>query len=174
MYIDLFISKQSTPISEFKLVGITALHMAMKIEEVDLVALGRMASATEISKVQIKEKLMVRVLDYKLLPDTLNFWLESVIKFWDHFAENKKPSPLPLFFKRSIHWEDGNQMILTPVSLTKDNMYRRAMQVLDLMSLHFGIHYFKRTSLALAILVIELMQELDIIDLSPDQDIHLL
>ena len=127
MYIDLFISKQSTPISEFKLVGITALHMAMKIEEVDLVALGRMASATEISKVQIKEKLMVRVLDYKLLPDTLNFWLESVIKFWDHFAENKKPSPLPLFFKRSIHWEDGNQMILTPVSLTKDNMYRRAM-----------------------------------------------
>ena len=39
------------------------------------------------------------------------------------------------------------------------------------MSLHFGMHYYKRTSLALAICVIELMQELEIVDLSPDQDI---
>ena len=51
-------------------------------------------------------------------------------------------------------------------------MHRRAMQVLDLMSMHFELHHFKRTSLALAILVIELMQELDIVDLSPDQDIQ--
>ena len=80
-------------------------------------------------------------------------------------------SPLPLFFKKSIHWEVGNQMVQSPISLAKDNMYRRAMQVLDLMSLHFEHHNFKRTSLALAILVIELMRELDIVDLSPGQDI---
>ena len=128
MYIDLYISKQSTPISEFKLIGITALHMAMKIEEVDLVALGRMASGSEVFKIQSIEKKMLSVLDYKLLPDTLNFWLESVIKFWDHFAANKKPAPLPLFYKSSIHWEgDGNRMILSQVSLAKDNMFRRAM-----------------------------------------------
>lgn len=174
MYVDLFLSKQSTQLSDFKLVGITALHIAMKIEEVDLVALGRIASQSEIRKITDIEKKMLRVLDYKLLPDTLNFWLESVMKFWDHFAFNKKPSALPLFFKKTIHWEAGNQMVLNPISLTKDNMYRRAMQVLDLMSLHFNVHQFKRTSLALAIVVIELMQELDIVDLSPGQEIPLL
>ena len=127
MYIDLYISKQSTPISEFKLIGITALHMAMKIEEVDLVALSRMASRAEVSKIQNFERKMLTVLGYKLLPDTLYFWLESVIKFWDHYAENNERAPLPLFFKSSIRLEDGNRMILSPVSLAEDNMYRRAM-----------------------------------------------
>ena len=65
-------------------------------------------------------------------------------------------------------------MILSPIVLEKDNMYRRAMQALDLMSLHYGIHKYKRPSLALAILVLELMQELEIVDLSPDQDAALL
>ena len=86
MYVDLFLSKLSTPLSEFKLVGITALHIAMKIEEVDLVALGRIANQSEIHKITNLEKKMMTVLNFRILPDTLNFWLESVMKFWDHFA----------------------------------------------------------------------------------------
>ena len=73
--------------------------MAMKVEEVDLVALGRIASQADIPKITNIEKKMMRVLDFRILPDTLNFWLESVMKFWDHFALTKKPSPLPLLFK---------------------------------------------------------------------------
>ena len=63
------------------------------------------------------EKKMVQTLGYRLLPDTTNFWLESVIKFWDHYAMHKKPSPLPIFFKKTIHWDENNQMVLTPVAL---------------------------------------------------------
>ena len=48
-------------------------------------------------------------------------------------------------------------MILSPIMLEQDNMYRRAMQALDIMTLHFGIQSFKRESLAIAVLVIELM-----------------
>ena len=175
MYVDLFLSKKSTLISEFKLVGITALHMAMKIEEVDLVALARMTNPADIPQVTQIERNILGALEYRLLPDTLNFWLESVIKFWDHFSANKKPAPLPLFFKTAVSYNGAEQeMILSPIVLEKDNMYRRAMQALDLMSLHYGIHKYKRPSLALAILVLELMQELEIVDLSPDQDAALL
>ena len=88
MYVDLFLSKKSTLISEFKLVGITALHMAMKIEEVDLVALARMTNPVDIPQVTQIERNILGALEYRLLPDTLNFWLESVIKFWDHYMLN--------------------------------------------------------------------------------------
>lgn len=76
--------------------------MAMKVEEVDLVALGRMTNQADVPQVLNIERKILSTLNYRLLPDTLNFWLESVIKFWDHFARNKKPAPLPLFFKTAI------------------------------------------------------------------------
>ena len=104
------------------------------------------------------EREILKVLDNRILPDTLNFWLESVIKFWDHFAANKKPNPLPLFFKTSIRYVGSDsEMVLSPIILERDNMFRRAMQALDLMSLHFGIHKFKRQFLAIAVVVLELM-----------------
>ena len=63
---------------------------------------------------------------------------------------------------------------MSPIELGQKNMFRRAMQVLDLMSLHNDIHYYKRTSLALSILVLVLMHELEIVDLSAEQDASLL
>ena len=65
-------------------------------------------------------------------------------------------------------------MILSPIELGNNNMFRRATQVLDLMSLHNEIHCYKRPSLALSILVLVLMQELKIVDLSAEQDASLL
>ena len=128
MYIDLYLSKEKTKITDFKAVGITALHMAVKIEEVELIALGRMANKAEIRQVLKLERTILKALDYRLLPDTLNFWLESVIKFWDHFAANKKPNALPLFFKTAVRYVGSDtQMILSPIILEKDNMFRRAM-----------------------------------------------
>ena len=65
-------------------------------------------------------------------------------------------------------------MILSPVELGKENIFRRVTQVLDIMSLHNGIHSYNRPSLALAIVVLALMQEFDILDLSAEQDPALL
>ena len=59
--------------------------MAMKLEEVDLVTLTRLTVPNDGEKVMKIEQSILRVLKYRLLPDTLNFWLQSIIKFWDHF-----------------------------------------------------------------------------------------
>ena len=65
-------------------------------------------------------------------------------------------------------------MIMSPIELGKNNMFRRAAQVLDLMSLHNQIHCYKRPALALSTLILVLMQELGILDLSTEQDAFLL
>ena len=75
MYVDLYLSRQSVMLSEFKLVGITALQMAMKIEEVELVALTRLAVPNDGEKVMKFEQKFLKTLNFRLLPDTLNFWL---------------------------------------------------------------------------------------------------
>ena len=75
MYVDLYLSRESTLLSELKLVGITALQIAMKIEEVDLVALSRLIAPDDGEKVLKMEQKMLRAFKFRLLPDTLNFWL---------------------------------------------------------------------------------------------------
>ena len=65
-------------------------------------------------------------------------------------------------------------MIMSPIELGKNNMFRRATQVLDLMSLHNQIHHFRRPSLAISILILVLMEELGILDLCTEQDALLL
>ena len=59
--------------------------MAMKLEEVDLVALTSLAVPDDGKKVMHLEQSILRALKYRLLPDTINFWLQSIIKFWEHF-----------------------------------------------------------------------------------------
>ena len=75
MYVDLYLSRQSVMLSEFKLVGITALQMAMKIEEVELVALTRLTVPNDGEIVMRTEQKMLKVFNFRLLPDTLNYWL---------------------------------------------------------------------------------------------------
>ena len=75
MYVDLYLSRESTLLSELKLVGVTALQIAMKIEEVDLVTLSRLIVPDDGEKVSKMEQKMLRAFKFRLLPDTLNFWL---------------------------------------------------------------------------------------------------
>ena len=83
--------------------------------------------------------------------------------------------PLPLLFKTAMYYDDDDsEMILNPIELGKENLFRRVTQVLDIMSLHNGIHSFRRPSLALTIVVLALMQEFEIIDFSSEQYLSLL
>ena len=69
-----------------------------------------------------------------------------------------QPVPLPLLFKTAMEYnDDDSEMILSPVKLGKENLFRQVTQVLDIMSLHNGIHSYRRPSLALAIVVLTLM-----------------
>ncbi len=74
------------------LLGLTCLHIAMKIEEVDLVSLRDMLTANR-DKPQIfsnnlvaqMERQVVSVLKFKLIPDTLYFWFDLGTRLWDLF-----------------------------------------------------------------------------------------
>ena len=82
-----------TRIDVLKLLGITCLHVAMKIEEVDLVSLRDILRPPpncppdlSISQVEQMEREVISVLKFKLLPDTLFFWFDLAVQLWDVFV----------------------------------------------------------------------------------------
>ena len=80
-------------VHEWKKLGIACLYLAMKVEEVDLVSLRDVLrpqaerppefSSEEMVKL---ERDIVRTFKFKLLPDTLIFWLDLAVRLWDIFV----------------------------------------------------------------------------------------
>ncbi len=71
------------PLDRLMLLGLTCLHIAMKMEEVDLVSMRDMLTASRSSPqifpnshVERMEREVVSVLKFKLIPDTLYFWFD--------------------------------------------------------------------------------------------------
>ena len=78
------------------MLGITCMHIAMKMEEVDLISVQHTLrqpylSAEELEQAVVElgemEKTVLKVLDFKLTPDTLIFWLDLIIRLWDLYVE---------------------------------------------------------------------------------------
>ena len=81
----------------------------MKVEEVELQPLRRLLlPAPQNSReplftatdVHIMERRVVSVLNFKLLPDTIYFWLDLLIRLWDDFLiydMSEVEYPFPLF-----------------------------------------------------------------------------
>lgn len=86
------------------------------------------------------EREVIRLLNFKLLPDTLYFWFELAVKLWDVFVEQEaahfdctpfKPMPLK---------DDPNKYVAknNPFQLSSPyGKYRVAVQALDLATLHY-------------------------------------
>lgn len=77
--------------SNFQLLGITALFMAAKMEELDPQIVTKFAKYTldlcSAHEICNKEKELATLLKWKLNPDTLYFWVEYYIRMWDQFAK---------------------------------------------------------------------------------------
>ena len=73
------------------------MHIAMKIEEIDLVSLRDIlrpmqANTRPVFKVEDIEQMereVVSVLKFKLLPDTLFFWFDFAVRLWDIFVTHE-------------------------------------------------------------------------------------
>ena len=70
------------------------MNIAMKIEEVELHSLRSLLGPPPpngqepnfgSTDVHLMERRVVSILKFKLLPDTLYFWFELVVKLWDTF-----------------------------------------------------------------------------------------
>ena len=77
----------------------------MKIEEVDLVTLTQLTVPDDGEKTLEIEQKILKALKFRLLPDTLNFWLQSSINSWDQFM-TIQPVALPLYFKIDMSFNE--------------------------------------------------------------------
>ena len=154
MYIDLYLSKQKVGVEEYNALGMSSLQIAMKLEEIDVVNLesARNPYSQEYTLAQYEQKVM-QVLEFKLLPDTLYHWVEIFMTYWDNYATNLKPEPSRHLFK-SILETSGGEPVLRQISLSEENMFRRVMQIIDLISLHAEMHAYHRSTLALAVVAL--------------------
>ena len=65
----------------------------MKMEEVDLVCLRdilkpgpNLKPFYQVKDIELKERKVIEVLKFKLMPDTLNFWFDVAVQLWDLFV----------------------------------------------------------------------------------------
>ena len=65
----------------------------MKVEEVDLTSLRDLLKVHQnlppdftIHQVESMEREVIKVLKFKLVPDTLYFWFELAVQLWDVFV----------------------------------------------------------------------------------------
>ena len=91
MYVDSYLSKNTVPIEEFNVLGLSALQIAMKIEEVDIVSMNPSAYpySHHFTLAQYEKKI-VTSLNFKLLPDTLCNWVDLLIDNWDNYLASQK------------------------------------------------------------------------------------
>ena len=102
MYVCLFLQKERVNVDEYDILGITALQLAMKIEEIDIVSFNHRVAYSEKFTIPEYETRIMNNLGMKLLPDTLYNWLEVYIEYWDQFILNSEPRPLRVFFKQKL------------------------------------------------------------------------
>ena len=88
MYVSLFLSEERVGVEEFDILGIAALQIAMKIEEIDIVSLNHRVAYSPRFTLPQYETRIINKLGMKLLPDTLYNWLEIFIEYWDQYSLN--------------------------------------------------------------------------------------
>lgn len=90
-YIDQYLNKSpNIPRSNFQIVGLAALYIAAKVEEVKPPSTAAFAMDNEeFSAVNIKntEMRLMRVISWKILPCTSCNWLSFLMTSWDAFLK---------------------------------------------------------------------------------------
>lgn len=89
-YVDVGLTHWDVQTNKLQLLGIAALFMAAKFEEIDAHTAPRFAKFTSgcCSAMEIcsKERELIKLMRWRLNPDTLNFWLEYYVRMWDQFV----------------------------------------------------------------------------------------
>lgn len=150
-FLDRYISMSDAPIlkNELQLIGVTALFLACKVEEVYIPRVNDFALATDggYTKEEILEVefSMMKTLRYKLHPVTMCTWANWYINMWDVYAEqNLKPLYPP-----------GTDLTFKTPNEVAYQRFRVLMQILDLYSLSAQTHWFcKRELIACALYIV--------------------
>ena len=127
--VDRFLSVENDwPKSELQLLGVSALFLCAKMEEVYTPKLESMVvvadHAYSARQIRSMEKQLFLALDHKISPPTLNLWAQLFAQRWDFFAESAENFKNPVFSGRNVpKFRDPS-----PESYS---LYRELMQLLD-------------------------------------------
>ncbi|MCQ2820546.1 MAG: hypothetical protein MJ252_25050, partial [archaeon] len=152
----LFLSKNLKK-ERLQLVAITALSIAAKIEEVQIPKLSEYSNSTEnafsIEEIVDCEKEVLKLLKWKIIPITINTWLNWYICQWDLFIdtiEQNKNILLGLSEEESILF----------FKKSDDNSYcnfRRITELLDLITCDYHSMKFHERYIIAALIFVSLM-----------------
>lgn len=147
-YFDLFLylSKEEIKKKDLKLIGITCISLGAKLEEVQIPQLIEYSKSiapkcTDINIIISMEKKICSALKWKLIPITLEIWLNWYTCQWDLFLDSSSDikSQLLNFIKEDdlIYFKKQNEKAYCN--------YRRIYQLIDLISLdYYNYNYDKR------------------------------
>ena len=151
-YVDRFLSIfHNIPKQELQLVGVTALFIAAKSEEVFSFRVEDFAKACDdaYTKEQIlhNEVLMLKKLKWTLVPPTLNTWAQWYLSQWDLFIEQ---SPLATTHPFIMSFENGGLVVQFRQPTEQSyKLFREIMQYIDCITLEVEhLQYNQRTLIA--------------------------
>lgn len=127
--------------AEFQLLGLTALFLASKTEEICTPKIADFARSADngYSQGQIKamEMRVLRSLSWRLFPPTVFNWLSLCMSLWDDFLISRLSVPLEGLESTLISFKQANQYSY--------KRYRETVEVLDAAYLDAGVlHYSPR------------------------------
>lgn len=152
-YFDLFLylSKEEIKKKDLKLIGITCISLSAKIEEVQIPKLIEYAKSIEpkckdIDIIISMEQKICSTLKWKLIPITIETWLNWYTCQWDLFIDSSPDIIIQL--KNYIKEDDI-------IYFKKQNdkaycNYRRIYQLIDLISLDFNNYTFDKRGIVAA------------------------
>lgn len=110
-----------------------------------------------------------------MITDTVYFWLDLGAKLWDLFVLHEGATLGCKSFKPHEVGPSNRELIVkSDFQLgSSPNKYRRVTAALDLMSLHFQMHDFSRPQLALALLALVYLNEMDLVSFTDNNTDHL-
>ena len=138
-YVDRYLSAcPGVKKEEFQLLGLTAMFVAAKAEEICNPKIADFARSADngYSQSQIKamELRLLRSLSWRMFPPTVFNWLNLSMSLWDEFLSSyisRLPAPPASLEEVLIHFKQPNQHSY--------KRYRETMQVLDVAYLDSGV-----------------------------------
>lgn len=138
-YVDRYLSAcAGVKKEEFQLVGLSAMFVAAKAEEICNPKIADFARSADngYSQTQIKsmELRLLRALAWRMFPPTVFNWLNLSMSLWDEFLSSylsQLPAPPSNLEAELIHFKQSNQHSY--------KRYRETMQVLDVAYLDVGV-----------------------------------
>lgn len=131
---------------ELQLIGVTAVYIASKVEEVYVPTIKLFSKSTNYSssvrKICQMERTIFNVLKFKLHPVTLISWADWYTKQWDEYADQNNMHSLT----------ECHDAAFRQFTLHSYNRYRTFITYLDAVAIDYKAHEFTPRQLVAALI----------------------